>query len=271
MKWKSLFIVVALFIAATATVLAQDAASDIPSIVGTITDEGVDFPSEVAAGLTNITFESSREDVSIMPLISRLNDGLTMDDLMGAMSEDEMAAITMLTFYGGVGVAGGESKSYTLNLLPGDYVIILSNISAEGAAEGFATFSVTEGDMADVQEPEADVQLALVDFAFGVPAFISSGPHVWHIDNFGSQWHEASIFKAPEGIESVADVRAAMETNDVEPEQAFYWGPTAPGAEAWVTVDLEPGTYVLMCFLPDLNGDFSPHMAHGMIQVFTVE
>lgn len=272
MNWKYLFIVVALFIIPMAGVLAQDNAEvEIPTIIGTITNEGVDFPSEVTAGLTNITFESKRDSAAIMPLISRLNDGVTMDDLTSAMAENEMAAITMLTFYGGVEVASGESRSYTIDLPAGDYVIILSNVSAEGAAEGFATFSATEGGMADVADPEADVHLVLVDFAFGVPAFMPSGPQVWHIDNLGEQWHEASIYRAPEGIESVADVRAAIASGEQEPEQIFYWGPTAPGAGGWVTIDLEPGTYLLLCFLPDLTSDFSPHMNHGMIQVFNVE
>jgi hypothetical protein len=34
-------------------------------------------------------------------------------------------------------------------------------------------------------------------------------------------------------------------------------------------VDLEPGTYVAMCFFPDL-GDGMPHAYHGMHTVFVV-
>ena len=270
MKWKTLFIAIALLIMATATAAQDTTGAEIPTVTGEITAEGITFPSEVTAGLLNVTFESSRDDATIAPIIARLNDGLTMDDLMGAMSEDEMAAITMLSFYGGAGVAGGESQSYTVNLPAGDYVIILSDTSAEGAPAGFGTFTATEGDMTDVALPEADVSLAMVDFAFGVPAFMPAGPQVWKLYNVGTQWHEVIIFKAPEGISTVAEARAAMEGGE-EAEQAFFWAPMAPETEAWVTIDLEAGTYFVLCFLPDINGDFSPHIEHGMMQVFTVE
>ena len=56
---------------------------------------------------------------------------------------------------------------------------------------------------------------------------------------------------------------------DIQP--FMNWIPMSPGTEAWTTLDLQPGTYVLLCFLPDINGDFSPHMNHGMMQVFHVQ
>ena len=35
-------------------------------------------------------------------------------------------------------------------------------------------------------------------------------------------------------------------------------------------MDLAPGEYTVLCFLPDLNGDFSPHLTHGMVASLTV-
>ena len=32
-----------------------------------------------------------------------------------------------------------------------------------------------------------------------------------------------------------------------------------------------PGEYTVLCFLPDLAGDMSPHLAHGMVRTLTVE
>jgi hypothetical protein len=37
-----------------------------------------------------------------------------------------------------------------------------------------------------------------------------------------------------------------------------------------MTTDLVPGTYVLVCFVPDAH-DGKPHSQHGMIRQLTVE
>jgi hypothetical protein len=42
-----------------------------------------------------------------------------------------------------------------------------------------------------------------------------------------------------------------------------------PGAHAFVDLDLEPGEYGLICFLPDMK-DGKPHFHHGMVKKITV-
>jgi hypothetical protein len=37
----------------------------------------------------------------------------------------------------------------------------------------------------------------------------------------------------------------------------------------WLALDLQPGTYVALCFIPD-EAPGAPHALLGMIQVFTV-
>jgi hypothetical protein len=41
------------------------------------------------------------------------------------------------------------------------------------------------------------------------------------------------------------------------------------GARATFTADLEPGSYGLMCFVPDAK-DGKPHLVHGMMQEIKV-
>ena len=43
----------------------------------------------------------------------------------------------------------------------------------------------------------------------------------------------------------------------------------SPGQVAWTEVDLEPGTYVALCYVFD-PGTGMPHAAMGMAAVFTV-
>ena len=189
-------------------------------------------------------------------------------------SEDDFDILFLVTLYGGSEVAPGESLSYTTQLIPGDYILAEFCEFCDGAE--LHPFVVVEGDMEEQIPPQADVTLAMVDFAFGVPAQISAGPQVWHLQNFGEQWHEVAVFKVDEGTTTL-EVRDTLMSMDPESDEmppylpSFFWAPTGPDTQSWVTVDLEPGTYAVSCFLPDLNGDFSPHMAHGMVQVFTVE
>ena len=35
-------------------------------------------------------------------------------------------------------------------------------------------------------------------------------------------------------------------------------------------IDLEPGTYMALCFLPDVSGSGIPHVMLGMIETFDV-
>jgi len=45
--------------------------------------------------------------------------------------------------------------------------------------------------------------------------------------------------------------------------------PQGPGLTQWVTLNLTPGTYAMLCFLPDVNTDL-PHALEGMVNSFTV-
>jgi uncharacterized cupredoxin-like copper-binding protein len=42
----------------------------------------------------------------------------------------------------------------------------------------------------------------------------------------------------------------------------------APGQSATPTLNLTPGTYMIVCFIPDKDG--TPHAAKGMVQEFKI-
>lgn len=47
-------------------------------------------------------------------------------------------------------------------------------------------------------------------------------------------------------------------------------GPLGLNASGFTTLDLEPGNYMFVCFVPDA-ADGTPHAAKGMIKAFTVQ
>ena len=258
------------------TVLGQDAVAIPEVMVSAGDDEVVDFPAVVPEGVVQFTFENNRAEMPYSPIIARLNDGVTMDQFNESMaSDDEFAALALVTLYGGSEVAPGESGSFWLDMLPGSYVVVEFSEAGPPSVEAFDVED-TDGEVAE--GPETNVTVAMVDFAFGVPLTQQAGEQVWRLMNVGNQWHEMGVFKVDEGttIEQVQELLMAAfgsedENAELPFEPAFFWAPMGPDATAWVTVDLEPGSYAVVCFLPDLLGDFSPHVMKGMIQIFTVE
>lgn len=74
-----------------------------------------------------------------------------------------------------------------------------------------------------------------------------------------------------EAEEGAADEESAGAPEDDMPFELVYGYVTiSEGNTAWVELDLPPGEYTVICFLPDLLSDMSPHAAHGMVRSLTV-
>lgn len=70
----------------------------------------------------------------------------------------------------------------------------------------------------------------MIDFGFGIPAFISAGPQVWHIDNNSDQWRIVSIYPAEKGI-TTQDALAMGEAGEEQPEMLFSSSSISAGVE----------------------------------------
>ena len=241
----------------------------IPVVTLTVSDGRLEAPAEIPSGIVAVTVQGG--DPENMPELAKLNDGVTMVQVNEALAQpDPMAALPLVTLLGSTGNSVDGQVIY--DLTPGDYVAVY--FPAEGPPQSTA---ISAGEPSGATAPVADVNVALVDFNFAMPDTISAGPHVWQIDNMGGQWHEMPILKLNEGV-TVDDLIAMMaEAGPGGPEgpppfeMVAFWSPMSAGQRALVTFDLPPGEYTVLCFLPDLNGDMSPHLAHGMVRTLTVE
>jgi uncharacterized cupredoxin-like copper-binding protein len=111
-------------------------------------------------------------------------------------------------------------------------------------------------------DSESDVTVSLRDDAVtAIPATADAGSITFEGKNEGTQTHELEVFSG--------DVDPS--TLEVENNEAVTDGLTlvdeaediTPGSSKTVTVDLEPGAYLLMCNLPG-------HFANGMVTTLTV-
>lgn len=112
------------------------------------------------------------------------------------------------------------------------------------------------------------VPVQAVDFAFeGVPAEVPAGPVAFELTNAGESAHEMAIYKLGEGTDLESLLASEEEPSD---EEAMEVGGTfaPPGETAFANVELDPGTYAFVCFIPGPGG--KAHHELGMKTTFTV-
>lgn len=244
---------------------AEEAATtvEIPEVVITKEGDQLSIPSEVPSGPVAFVNNSGASVETV-----RLNEGVTIEQLQQTLAENEEAALELITLLGSTMVPGTGTVVHDLD--PGNYV--LAETGDQGSVESVTFFAA--GEPSGATAPTADVAVDLVDFAFVMPTELKAGTQTWQITNKGTQWHELAIVKLNEGA-TIDDVLGAImaegEPSGPPPfEMVNGWTPMGPEQTAWVTWDLPAGEYTVLCFLPDLNGDFAPHLTHGMVANVTV-
>ena len=111
----------------------------------------------------------------------------------------------------------------------------------------------------------AVVHINASDYQFQAPDTLPSGPTTFHLMNGGKEIHHVVLIKAP-----LATVQSMNPTAPPPADLVVAGGPNAapPGGTAEATLDLAPGDYTMVCFVPAPDG--KPHMLHGMMRALTV-
>jgi len=111
------------------------------------------------------------------------------------------------------------------------------------------------------------------EFAFGFnPEDITSGKVSFEVANVGKQPHHFALSQVPDDF----DIEAALQSEE-DPEGLVYIGSTPPWDPGKTynivfTADLEPGRYVMVCFMPDTDDpEGTEHALKGMYKEFRIE
>ena len=121
-------------------------------------------------------------------------------------------------------------------------------------------------------EPKADVVMTLDDYAFTLSAPITAGRHTIRFENRALQSHEAVMAQLQPG-KTLQQAVTWMNAGQFGASPVKAMGGAsglATGRHMFVTADFVPGTYVLLCFIPDAK-DGKPHSDHGMIKEIVVQ
>jgi hypothetical protein len=238
--------------------------------------------TEIPAGPVVVTLSNEGEQ-DHQAGFTRFKDGKTLEDLIG-MGEDLSQLDDILEFFGGPnGAAPGGSVVDTVELEPGSYnLMCFIPDPADGqphVAKGqLLPIEVTEPTEAAGPFPEAPETVTLDDYEFEVPdGFTGEGSVA--IENVGEQPHELAVYRAADG--KTADDIITFLTADPTTGETAPPGPppmagstgiaaTDPGTRNVVELDLTPGEYLFICFIPDVETG-APHFLSGMVRAVTVE
>jgi plastocyanin len=121
----------------------------------------------------------------------------------------------------------------------------------------------------------ATLDVTAKDYAFeGIAQTVEAGITSLALENVGTEDHEVVLLRRKD---DAGDLKLA-ELFERGEEEAFglvdFAGVAAgpPGSTAYTQVDLTPGTYFVVCFLPVGGGeDGPPHFTEGMQQTITVQ
>lgn len=114
------------------------------------------------------------------------------------------------------------------------------------------------------------VTIVTAEYGFTLPASVAAGPTVLRLSNHGKTVHHVTLIRLENG-KRVADLVAVLSKPGPPPTWAVpVGGPNAvgPGGTASAVVDLHPGRYALLCFVPDPDG--KPHFMKGMARELLV-
>lgn len=265
-----------------------------PEVHIVASESGFEVPEDIQAGTVLITLENRAPFPMGFSLI-QLPEGASPADLgpppgaeAGASpaAGEEAAPEGMFppilyesTWAGGAfAFPGAPPAQAVVTLTPGEWLLMTP--PEAGLPPQAFTVSGEAGEAPAA--PEGAVAVELDNFQIILPEQITAGPQIWEVTNIGDQPHEVFISSSPERL-SVEDAEMLLAFMMSPPEatpppglpnleefvDVGFVAPISGEQTTLVEMNLEPGHYVAVCFLPEKeSGD--PHALEGMVTVFSI-
>jgi hypothetical protein len=237
------------------------------------TEFAFNTPESLPAGRVTIRLSNHGAEPHHGQLM-RLNDGVTVDELMAAFQTEGDAAVRLVSLEGGPGAIDPHGTSeVTLDLKPGTYVLACFIAGPDGVPH------LAKGMLKPIQVTPSDAPASSVadratftmrDFSFSMPDSLPAGTATYRVVNAGPQPHELNVLKLAPGV-SQQDLLAWEDAPNGPPPFEAVGGINGFSVDGsgYMTLDLTPGTYVAVCHIPDpATGIAHAHL--GMIKTFTV-
>jgi len=230
-------------------------------------------PDTLPSGLTTIRLINRGQEPHHAQLL-RMNDGVTFDQFTASLQQEGEGALRLISGAGGPGAINpnGESE-VTLDLKPGMYALACFISGPDGVPHMMKgmlkPIQVTEASESSAP-PQVQGTFTMKDFTFDMPSTLPAGRATYEVVNSGPQMHELNVLKLAPGkttqdlIDWDADSGAPPPVEAMGGMNAF-----SVNGSGYMTLDLQPGTYVAICNVPDPASGVS-HAHLGMMREFTV-
>ena len=246
------------------------------AITVTATDYKLEMPARIPGGLVTLDLVNHGQELHQAQLV-RLEDGKTAADFEAAMKRPGPPPAWAKFVGGPNAVAPRQETASTSVLAPGHYVavcLIPGPDEIPHLMKGMIQpFEVTPGASAagDVL-PAAQDTVRLVDYSFEFSRPLTAGRHTIVVENAGPQPHELVLLRLAPG-KTLQDFGTWATTGQMKgPPPAMPLGGIGVmnrDGRGEFSVELTPGEYGVICFVPDAK-DGKLHLMHGMMQQFKV-
>ena len=257
-------------------------AAEIPVVDITKTEDGFEAPDSIPGGLTRLRVHNAASEPRAVGFGRFAGDG-TLEEFNAAIVLAATDFAASAEAFGrliadGVNTGNippGGTLEVVFDLVPGRYVI---SRGAFGIAD-MVELEVTAAPEVRPAPPESAFTVSMVEFAFvGFPNTLPAGRTTVEVVNDGQQFHLMDVRRVNE--EGITPDQVSRHWNGtpqlVAPtySAAGGMGELPAGGSGWVTLDLEPGVYTLICYVFDRaeGGEVRGlHVDRGMHHAFTVE
>jgi hypothetical protein len=245
------------------------------TITATATGDQVSFdmPAQIQPGATELSLVNKTKEQAEFQIV-QLDEGHTLAEFFPALQSEELTIPPWLHVVGGIGeTSPEETRTAVVDLKAGTYAWFSDQTpEQEGASPmykrgGEGTFEVT-GDPTGAQLPATTAQitakeLAPDDYRFEATG-LKAGSNQITFNNTGSEIHHIVIARLADGatIDQAHEFFATQDYKGPPPvdfEASEITAAIDAGGKEVETVELQSGSYALLCFLPDRAGG-PPHV-----------
>jgi hypothetical protein len=142
---------------------------------------------------------------------------------------------------------------------------------AAGEPAGRSSATTTAGE--ERAATPSGVTVVAKEYTFVLPTPLAAGVTTIRLSNEGREGHHMQLYRLEQG-KTAADllntIRGGGPGQPLPQWVVEVGGPNGvmPGEEVEATFELEPGSYVAVCWVPDSAG--VPHLMKGMVQAFEI-
>lgn len=247
----------------------------------------LDAGDALPAGWTHVEFRNEGDEAHQV-MFARLKDGVDLAELADTAGDDSSgsAAIEFVDMLGGVSYIGPGQSIEALVDLPAGMVLAMCYVpDAHGVAHALmgmtTTLTVEEAEAGAEEADDTEPVVGTIEMTadgYQVPDEVPPGWYrVVNLDegeagSAGTGLHELAVLGldeplAGDELDQFLDDLATNATPAVDLVAVGGMGALSAGFEGYLYLDLEPGPYLAVDFMPD-PGEPRPHLLDGYVTAF---